>query len=732
MTTTATTVNTASKNVFAKVLATENIIVRHDSSAETASFDLNTRVLTLPMWKNMSDSLYDMIIGHEVSHALFTPHMTPTSFTALMAKISNNGDLDLARNILNVVEDSRIERKIKEMYPGLRRDFYNGYKSILEMDLFGIQDKDANDLPFIDRLNLFTKVGFIMIDEIEFTPEELQLVNETISTESFESVVDLSKRIYEFIRNEQEQQEQQQQDKKKVAGSGDGDGQQTQSGMVGDESSSNQNTPNQNTPNQGTTTGDNGNQGTSNSSSNDPSSRGEKKETIQERLERALQEMAQHSGSTTVMTIPTPVLDKIITPYKDVISFWETGNRREMAENNYPNYIELLDAHVDYVLECSKRTVNTMVQQFERKKAAEQSRRARVSKTGVINVDRLHQYKFSDDIFNSRLTVRDHKNHGFVIFLDWSGSMSPILHDTVLQAIQICLFCRAAKIPFEVYGFSSSNLNNCDINYNYDFSPFTYTDSDFRLESMSLLNFLSSKMNKQDFRKGLQILLQASMNSVPYKNRAAMKVPARGLSMPNGLTLGGTPLNAAIICANEIVNRFKQENKIEIINTVFLTDGESDSIGLCKSRVGGSIFIQDRKTGHSFPIQNFSSSVTEGLIRLHKIATGANTVRFHLDTVRTINWGNYLLFANCPADKMEKLQDCYNKENFCLAYNSLGFDELYMVRSDVNVDFGTNDDKILDEKKKSFTSLKNAFVKVNLNKITSRTLLTRFIELISR
>ncbi len=68
----------------------------------------------------------------------------------------------------------------------------------------------------------------------------------------------------------------------------DGDGQQTQSGMVGDESSSNQNTPNQ-----GTTTGDNGNQGTSNSSSNDPSSRGEKNETIQERLERALQEMAQ-------------------------------------------------------------------------------------------------------------------------------------------------------------------------------------------------------------------------------------------------------------------------------------------------------------------------------------------------------------------------------------------------------------------------------------------------------
>jgi len=165
---------------------------------------------------------------------------------------------------------------------------------------------------------------------------------------------------------------------------------------------------------------------------------------------------------------------------------------------------------------------------------------------------------------------------------------------------------------------------------------------------------------------------------------------------------------------------------------VFLTDGESDSIGFPRKGPQGSVFIQDRKTGHSFPLQNFSTSVTEGLIRFHKIITGANTVRFHLDTVRTINWGNYLLFAECPADKMQKLQDCYNKENFCLAHNSLGFDELYMVRSDVNVDFGANDDKILEDKKKSFTSLKNAFVKVNLNKITSRTLLTRFIDLISR
>ena len=39
---------------------------------EAACFNVHTRVLTLPMWGELSSSVYDMLAGHEVGHALFT------------------------------------------------------------------------------------------------------------------------------------------------------------------------------------------------------------------------------------------------------------------------------------------------------------------------------------------------------------------------------------------------------------------------------------------------------------------------------------------------------------------------------------------------------------------------------------------------------------------------------------------------------------------------------------
>ena len=60
------------KSQLAKLLATEDIIVEH-KRVETAQFDVNSRVLTLPMWEKASDTVVDMLIGHEVGHALYTP-----------------------------------------------------------------------------------------------------------------------------------------------------------------------------------------------------------------------------------------------------------------------------------------------------------------------------------------------------------------------------------------------------------------------------------------------------------------------------------------------------------------------------------------------------------------------------------------------------------------------------------------------------------------------------------
>ena len=67
------TVSIEIKGNLAKLLATEDLIIEH-KPVETASFDVDRRVLVLPVWDRASETVYDMLVAHEVGHALFTPN----------------------------------------------------------------------------------------------------------------------------------------------------------------------------------------------------------------------------------------------------------------------------------------------------------------------------------------------------------------------------------------------------------------------------------------------------------------------------------------------------------------------------------------------------------------------------------------------------------------------------------------------------------------------------------
>ena len=111
----------SNKDQLAKLLATENITIRRSVKAETASFDLVNRVLTLPILKVTSGVIMDMMTGHEVAHALWT-------LLSEWDKAINEEKIH--KQILNIVEDARIEKKIKRKYPGIVKAFINGYKDL--------------------------------------------------------------------------------------------------------------------------------------------------------------------------------------------------------------------------------------------------------------------------------------------------------------------------------------------------------------------------------------------------------------------------------------------------------------------------------------------------------------------------------------------------------------------------------------------------------------------------
>src|SRR6056300_206210 len=140
------TLNTNVKSNLAKLLATENITVQHDK-VKTASFDVKNRILTLPIFKEQSGDVYDMLIAHECSHALFTPYEEWEGI--------NDSEL---RSYVNVIEDTRIDKLIQAKYPGVVKNYMNGFDILEKKNFFGLFGKDINkELMIIDKINLRSK-----------------------------------------------------------------------------------------------------------------------------------------------------------------------------------------------------------------------------------------------------------------------------------------------------------------------------------------------------------------------------------------------------------------------------------------------------------------------------------------------------------------------------------------------------------------------------------------------
>ena len=109
----------------------------------------------------------------------------------------------------------------------------------------------------------------------------------------------------------------------------------------------------------------------------------------------------------------------------------------------------------------AQKEVNYLVKEFEMKKSAGAYARATTSRTGILDTSKLHTYKYNEDLFKKVSIVPDGKNHGLIFVLDWSGSMSREMLDTIKQLYNLIWFCNKVQIPFEVYAFTE-NFPNVD------------------------------------------------------------------------------------------------------------------------------------------------------------------------------------------------------------------------------------------------------------------------------
>ena len=744
------TVKTTSKDILARCMATEDITVQHSASAQTASFDTMNRVLTLPVWKDMDNSMYDMLVGHEVSHALHTPAEGWQQF------VGNSG---MKHMFLNVVEDARIERMIKAQYPGIRRDFASAYKTLNEQDLFEISDKDISTLALIDRLNLQFKLGLHCQVPIPFSATEQQYVTRMSETETFEDVMELAQELYE-LQKEEDEQKQQEESGQESPGAGDGEGEQGSgstssdsdesgesdesgsgsSGEEGDEegngsgSESGEDSGASMTDDTddgesaesttGSESGESGEgEGSESSSldyddySNAPSESAPAGST-QRSFEKGMEDLRdENSGEWKYSTLPSPILENIVVDYKTIENLWtdfiasdknwndeywvETRTEQTTALQTYMNSI--------------KGTVNQMVQQFQMKQAADADKRSEIAKTGVLDTVTMINYRWSEDIFLKNEVHPDGKNHGMVMYVDWSGSMSPILKDTVEQLLVLVEFCHKVNIPYEVYAFSSQRYNPVN-NYRSDeYDEFeknrgeqwnSTSEQDCRPHDFSLYNFLSSRMNKREFATALSNLWNLTMGCAHYGGRT-----------PHCLHLGCTPLNEAVVCAMTQVPEFQAMHGIQIVNTVFLTDGEGHSMIRRYGYRDDKSFVTDKKSKKNYDMDR---GETPALLNMLRDKTGSNLVGVRLHDSKNLRFLRY------HVEDMEyaRLEKQYKKENFVTMESA--YDEYFIVKGDLKVE--TDALENLDDDA-SYTRIKNAFIKGGTRRKSSRVIANKMVEI---
>ena len=181
------------KSQLAKLLATEDLIVEH-KPVETASFNVSSRVLTLPVW-DASENVYDMLVSHEVSHALYTPD------------IEWYKDRQINPSFVNIVEDARVEKLMKRRYAGISKTFFNGYQELSDKDFFGIELKDIDEMNLADKINLYFKIGNFV--DIDFTVEEEIYRSQVEKAETFEDTLDAAEALFKYCQAKLEEKKEQ-------------------------------------------------------------------------------------------------------------------------------------------------------------------------------------------------------------------------------------------------------------------------------------------------------------------------------------------------------------------------------------------------------------------------------------------------------------------------------------------------------------------------------------------
>ena len=702
---------------LARCLSQENIIVEH-KKVSTAMFDVERRVLTLPNWSKASETVYQMLILHEISHAIWTDNIDWTIEYP-----------EVPKDFVNILEDVRVEKLCKRKYPGAGKHFFNGYNELNSDDFFSTKEENLDELSFIDRINLYYKIG--AFHNIAFNDDEDQFLTRVGQTETFDEVLKLAREIVEFVKHKQDKSNLPEVDMNQSSSSS------------GEEPNSSQSSQGSGSDTQNEEEGEEEGQGEGEEQSNsteapegggsgfDPSNQHEERNELESKTSKSFDEKSQdlvdrYSQETNYVELPEMILENMIIPN----DFIHRKAKEEYSRTDVnKDFFALACKEYATYKKSAEKEVSYLVKEFECKKSADQYARASTARTGVLDTQKLHTYKFNEDLFKKVSVVPDGKNHGLIFILDWSGSMSNFILDAYKQLLNLVWFCRKVNIPFEVYAFTLDCSSYMELQPNhppiYNKVPGVVAPE----ASFRLMNFFTSKTNNRVLEEQLKNIWTACY---AYQNH-------RGV-VPRHLELSGSPIGESIMALHSLIPDFQAKNKLQKVNVIFLTDGEGYQNAVTKEKTYGidtdtyigmtkhhKTSIRDRKSGRVYRSFDYNGFPQYAKILLE-------TVKDRFPTVNLIN------FRITPS---RDFQNCYRwygsgyenyesakveyKKNQCISFKDTGFHQFNVIAATSLA----QDEDFKVEEGASKAQIKSAFVRMLGKKKTNKKLLGSFVDLIS-
>ena len=697
------TAHVPSYSLFAQLLANERLTLRVDTSLQTAAFVPSQRLLLLPSWSGFSNEAWLLFIAHEVGHALFTPEDSLTT-NATWVRLTAAHGVEVVKSVTNVFEDIRIERLVRARYRGLSGIFGRGYNALLLSSFFGFKPSDLTDAVWaeknvLDRINLYAKVGGLLRRTLS-TPQEIGWYNRGLFCETYEDVLALVEEVILALNDEQKKKLVNQQSSQPS----NQNGRSSKADQPSNESSqpSQAGEPTQPSQDGEPTKPSQAGEPTQPSQAGEPTKSSQDGEPSQDSqpsqapaVEEATTANGQECGSDpfavasqqsaaqalasarrghltdvgqvdTILPTDTKYLHHNDVTIEQMLAGW-----RAPAEVRAVFRQAILSARRE-----QSPILASMIASFRANQSAWMSRRVQVSRTGAIDTTKLAQYKLTDDLFLRRRSLPEAQNHGFVIHVDWSGSMEYNMATVLWQVLHLIWFAESIKVPISVYGFSNAGTSTEEFRtycqalgyrspaagrllelYRSNASAATKQDAQTFLFALAL-RFSGALYLWQEYANGGDIDCDGRLpRSLAPVVKALCPLVAgwdsdvrRQTFYHDYVNLGGTPLLHALFSSIDTVRKFRQTHHIEQCISVWLTDGEdTDSLntqdnaigavdpnarpsyysyadahkGVIGRHSGGSRLI-DPRSGRVFVIQEGRTLAT--LFDIHRALTGATVV----------------------------------------------------------------------------------------------------------